>query len=252
MGNGLVQIRRNAFAATERKDAWWVAPAATAIGLTIAGAYMGWAALQGGAYEWGSYLSPLYSPDIKKAFAINVPFSGAFLILAGPLSFRATCYYYRKAYYRAFFISPPACAVTGVPRNYGGEAKWPLIIQNIHRYTLYVALFFICCLTYDAIAAFVPSGEKDYIVGVGTLVLVINASLLGVYTFSCHSFRHLVGGRRDRFGGDGDVTYTLWRGVSWLNARHMLWAWLSLFWVAFSDLYVRMVAMGIWHDVKIF
>jgi hypothetical protein len=31
----------------------------------------------------------------------------------------------------------------------------------------------------------------------------------------------------------------------------MLWAWLSLFWVGFADLYVRLCAIGIWHDVRI-
>ncbi len=31
------------------------------------------------------------------------------LVLWIPLGFRATCYYYRKAYYRAFFFDPPAC-----------------------------------------------------------------------------------------------------------------------------------------------
>ena len=33
----------------------------------------------------------------------------ALLVLPFPLTFRLTCYYYRKAYYRAFFWSPPAC-----------------------------------------------------------------------------------------------------------------------------------------------
>jgi hypothetical protein len=32
----------------------------------------------------------------------------------------------------------------------------------------------------------------------------------------------------------------------------MLFAWLSLFWVGFSDLYVRLCSMGIWHDVRLF
>jgi len=27
---------------------------------------------------------------------------------------------------------------------------------------------------------------------------------------------------------------------------------MSLFWVGFSDLYVRLCAMGIWHDVRLF
>ena len=39
--------------------------------------------------------------------------------------------------------------------------------------------------------------------------------------------------------------------VSCMNRRHMLFAWMSLFWVAFSDLYVRMCSMGIWTDWRI-
>ena len=39
------------------------------------------------------------------------PLSPALLILVFPLGFRMTCYYYRKAYYRSFWLSPPACAV---------------------------------------------------------------------------------------------------------------------------------------------
>jgi hypothetical protein len=38
--------------------------------------------------------------------------------------------------------------------------------------------------------------------------------------------------------------------VTLFNERHMQWAWVSLFWVGFSDLYVRLVAMGIITDVR--
>src|SRR5438093_1430050 len=40
--------------------------------------------------------------------------------------------------------------------------------------------------------------------------------------------------------------------VSFLNRRHMLWAWMSLCWVAFSDLYVRLCATGVWNDWRLF
>ena len=36
------------------------------------------------------------------------PYTFSPLILIFPLGFRLTCYYYRKAYYRAFFLAPPA------------------------------------------------------------------------------------------------------------------------------------------------
>jgi hypothetical protein len=31
----------------------------------------------------------------------------------------------------------------------------------------------------------------------------------------------------------------------------MTWAWISLIWVGFTDLYVRLCAMGIWTDARL-
>ena len=53
--------------------------------------------------------------------------------------FRLTCYYYRKAYYRSFWLSPPACAVPDGHKKYTGETRFPLIFQNLHRYFFYAA-----------------------------------------------------------------------------------------------------------------
>ena len=86
---------------------------------------------------------------------------------------------------------------------------------------------------------------------VGSLVLLINVILLGCYTFSCHSLRHLIGGISDRLAGH-PLRKTAYDCVSCLNRRHMVFAWLSLFWVAFSDLYVRMCSMGVWTDWRMF
>src|SRR6267378_2414818 len=109
------------------------------------------------------------------------PFSPAILILGAPLGFRATCYYYRKAYYRAFFLDPPACAVgESRPHRYSGESAFPLILQNLHRYFLYVALIFLIILWYDAVRAFWFAG--GFGIGVGSLVLLTNIILLSLYT----------------------------------------------------------------------
>jgi hypothetical protein len=88
---------------------------------------------------------------------------------------------------------------------------------------------------------------------VGTLVLAVNTGLLGMYTFSCHSLRHLVGGNVDCFScvALGQARYKLWRGVSVLNKNHMLWAWTSLFTVGLADFYVWMVASGRIVDMRI-
>jgi hypothetical protein len=90
-------------------------------------------------------------------------------------------------------------------------------------------------------------------VSVGTLVLAANVVCLSLYTFSCHSLRHLVGGGVDCFScvALGQARYRLWSGASLLNHYHMQWAWISLFMVAFADFYVWMAASGRWNDIRI-
>lgn len=256
------------FAATQRTDRWWIAPLLTFLGLSAFGVYATWAAFQGDHYWYGSYLSPFYSPlffiDPSVAGAAPLehawfglwpawwpkifPASPALLILIFPLSFRFTCYYYRKAYYRSFAATPPGCAVSALAqKNYCGETRL-LLIQNLHRYAMYAALAFIIILFYDAFHSLYRDGRWG--MGVGSAVLFINATLLGCYTCGCHSFRHLIGGRLDCFSCSraAKTRYGLWQKVTALNERHMLFAWLSLFWVGFSDVYVRLTSMGIIRD----
>ena len=182
-----------------------------------------------------------------------LPFSPAILILWAPGGFRLTCYYYRGAYYKSFWADPPACAVGEPRKTYRGENSLPLILQNAHRFFLYLALVFVFILLYDAWNAMWftdATGEKSFGIGVGTIILTANAVLLGVYTFSCHSFRHLVGGFKDRLS-KAPVQRRIYNCASCLNRRHMNWAWFSLFSVAFADIYVRLVSMGIWTDYRI-
>lgn len=237
--------------ATLRIDAWWIEVIPVVVVLGLFGLYATLRAFEGAHYEWGPYLSPFYSPLIDPKHHWW-RFSPALLILAGPLGFRVTCYYYRKAYYRAFFLDPPACAV-GEARGHGyrGETRFPFILQNLHRYFLYLALIFILFLWKDAISAFFFEGRFG--IGVGSLVLLTNVVLLTMYTFSCHSLRHIVGGNVDCFScaAFGGPRHKAWRGVSILNERHMLFAWLSLFSVGLADFYVRLVASGGIHDLRI-
>jgi len=74
--------------------------------------------------------------------------------------------------------------------------------------------------------------------------------LLSMYTFGCHSMRHLIGGRKDELAKCSPVRGKAYNCVSCLNRKHMLYAWCSLFSVGFSDVYVRLCAMGIWHDLR--
>ena len=215
------------------------------------GLYATLRAFEGKFYEWGPYLSPFYSPLID-ANHRWWKWSPAILILGGPLSFRATCYYYRKAYYRAFFLDPPSCGVGEPKRSYSGETKFPFILQNLHRYALYLAIIFLVFLWKDAFHAFFFEGKFG--MGVGTLVLLVNVCLLSIYTLSCHSLRHLAGGKLDCFSCAtfGKPRFGVWRGLTFLNERHMLFAWVSLFSVGFADFYVRLVSSGAIQDVRIF
>lgn len=263
------------FAATSRKDNWWVGPLLTGLGLGSFVIYSTCRALYNGLYQVGPgtglleehshLLSPFYSPLltglIPEAMAWLSP---AFLILWAPGGFRVTCYYYRKAYYRAFFLDPVGCTV-GEPSSfcgfkrqmsYKGETRL-LLFQNLHRFFLYFALLFLVLLGLDTIYACLwPDGDGGHSFGVsvGTLVLALNTTLLTLYTFSCHSLRHLVGGRLDCFSRAtaGEARYKAWSFVSRLNKHHMLWAWTSLFGVGFADFYIWMVASGRITDLRLF
>jgi len=173
--------------------------------------------------------------------------SPAFLILWIPGGFRATCYYYRKAYYRSFFGWPPGCAVRDLTRTYTGETRFPFVLQNIHRYFFWLSLPVLAFLWWDVFLAFRFEGRFG--IGLGTLVLGANAALLSLYSLSCHSCRHLCGGGLNRFS-ERPARHALWRVVTRLNERHMLYAWISLIWVALADLYVRLVAMGVIRDLR--
>ena len=263
---------------THRSDLWWIDSLLKGLGFLSFVIYTTWAMFQGNYYWWsglhegfGGYLSPFYSPllFIEQSVAGSapiehawfgpwpnwmpniIPITPAILILAGPLSFRMTCYYYRKFYYRSYFLSPPACAVMGLPqKKYKGETAL-LVIQNLHRFTLYVAIGFVIVLSYDAILAFFRNGVFG--IGVGTIILLLNPIFLAGYVFGCHAFRHLTGGGSNCFTcseGKEKVRHKIWLGVSKLNGRHMFWAWLSMIWVAFTDIYVRMVSKGFWIDLS--
>ena len=236
--------------------------------------YATWAGYSNADYEFGPYLSPMYSPllfgpsahawfggpAIPAWWPSPLHYSAAALILIFPLSFRLTCYYYRGAYYKAFWADPAGCSV-GEPRKmYLGERWFPLVLQNIHRYTLYFALIFIGILGYDAYTAmWFPVGTDELVIGaprqfgigVGTIVLSLNVLFIALYTFGCHSLRHMVGGALDVMSGK-PVRKTAYACVSCLNRWHMKWAWVSLVWVGFTDFYVRMCAMGRWTDIRLY
>ena len=261
-----VPLKRVRFGHTARKDGWWVMPLTTLVVFSSFIAYTTWALFQGDNYAYGNYLSPFYSPEIfgnsphawfgpwHWPWPSFIKYSPAMLILVFPLAFRMTCYYYRGAYYKAFWADPPACAVGEPRKGYRGEQKLPLLLQNVHRYFMYIALIFIVLLGLDAIEGFwfvdPATGKGSFGIGIGSFVLVVNVILLGGYTLGCHSFRHLVGGCLDEVS-KAPLLHKAYKCSSCLNRKHMTWAWASLFWVGFTDVYVRLCATGIWTDWRI-
>ncbi|MBM3735518.1 MAG: succinate dehydrogenase [Acidobacteria bacterium] len=258
-----VPVRNGGFGQTSRRDNWWLAPLLTFIGLGAFVLYANVRVFQGDHYHFGPYLSPFYSPEIVGPsphawFQVAarpawwpgfLPFSAALLVMWAPVGFRMTCYYYRGAYYKAFWADPPNCSVGEPRKSYWGERSWPLVIQNIHRYFLYFALIFIGILAHDAWKAYWFA--DGFHVNVGSLVMTLNPILLGGYTLGCHSFRHLIGGGMDEISKSPSRA-AAYDCVTCLNKKHMVWAWCSLVWVAFSDVYLVLCSTGVWQDRRIF
>ena len=266
------EVRVPGFLTTRRKDAWWIPPLVQGLAFLAFSVYTTWAALQNAHFIHGPYLSPFYAPILWAApgdtaayahawfgykppwlpYPSFLPYSPAVLILAGPLGFRLTCYYYRKFYYRAYFASPPACAVGSVTgASYKGERRGLFWLLNFHRFFFYVAVVFIVLLWWDALKAL--SYEGRFHLGVGNLVMLANVVFLSAFTFGCNSLRHLVGGGADCFSCErfGAAKYGAWKGVTFFNKHHMAWAWVSMFSVGLTDLYIRLCSSGVLHDLTL-
>jgi hypothetical protein len=251
------------FGRTQRRDAWAIYPVVQALVFTICAGYLTfsgvlWGPIFGPQYvEADGYLSPLFSPLILLK---DMPWwlSPGLLILWIPIGFRATCYYYRKAYYRFYFADPPGCAV-GEPTAHRGfrmETAFPFILQNLHRYLLYLAFIPLFFLWLDVFKGFInwdAAGVAHPRVGFGGALLLLNTTLLTGYSLSCHSLRHLVGGRIDCFSCTAArrVRYSLWQRLTDLNRNHMWWAWTSLITVTLADVYVRALQAGLLTDPQI-
>lgn len=261
MGSGVGSpTRARIEARTLRQDRWWLYPLTTFVVFFAFVVYATIRAFSGSNYYSKPYLSPFYSPclgdcvegasDFGQPFAWW-PLSAALIILIFPLGFRMTCYYYRKAYYRSFWLSPPACGVAEPHAKYTGETRFPLIIQNVHRWFWYIAALFVVILTFDTVLAFRDEEGNWGHMGLGTLLMIANVLLLAAYTFGCHSCRHILGGRLRHFSKH-PVRYKLWTWVSVLNKRHAQFAWLSLISIWVVDLYVLLLATDVIDDLRFF
>lgn len=263
-----VPLERLRFGQTARKDRWWVAPLLWSTFFIIGFTYLGVAIFWPTHYWSAPYLTPLASPlffgEGPHAFfgpgkpgwwPDFLPLIPGIFIAPFPAGFRLSCYYYRGAYYKGLWADPPACAVGEPQRKYRGEAKWPLIVMNIHRYFMYFGIALVFFLTWDVwLATKFPvapgANETTFGIGLGTIIMAINVVFVGLYTFGCHSFRHLVGGVKDILSRH-PIRKKAWDCVSCLNRRHGLWAWCSLYTMCSTDLYIRLCAAGIITDWRI-
>ncbi len=242
---------------TRRLDRWWMAPGVQGTLFTVCATYLFISGilltpLFQTPYEVDGYLSPLFSPLIRPDWLPTWISPGLFILWV-PLGFRATCYYYRKAYYRFYFADPPGCAVgePSIHHKYKMETALPFILQNLHRFFLYLAFVPLFFLWLDAALALQHDGQ--WRIGLGVVILTANAVLLSGYSLSCHSLRHLVGGRLDCFSCSRrtKARYSLWQRLTSLNRRHMSWAWASLISVTLADVYIRLLALGVIVDPAI-
>jgi hypothetical protein len=249
-------------ARTLRTDRWWLPPLATFVGLAL---WVIYATVRAFMQVWYfvpqyNYLTPFYSPCVSNGCVEQAAHFGRFLpdvwwlpyaalTLPFLLLFRLTCYYYRKAYYRAFWLSPPACAVAEPHKKYTGETRFPLLGQNLHRYFFYIAAIISVINTYDAVKAFVKE-DGSFGLGLGNIILVINVVMLWAYTVSCHSCRSIIGGRLNHFS-QHPLRYKLWVQVSRLNGKHMQLAWITLATLAITDFYIMAVSAGWFTDLRI-
>ena len=234
------------------------------LGLGVFGIYSLVVAAMGTDYLYtgggAHYLSPFYSPDLK-SFGLRP----AVLVRASSCSgsrsgFRATCYYYRKAYYRAFFLSPPACAVAGPRRSsYRGEAGLPFILQNVHRYFLYLATIVLGFLWYDAVRAFFfRAGGR--LARVRRRARVARAARERGAALGVHVRLQLAPPPRRRqarllhvLGSGAHAAPALASASGVLNApAHGVGVDQPRLRSRLTDLYIRLAAAGVFHDPRIF
>jgi len=254
MGEGIKLPVLNGLGRTNRIDNWMGQPMAMGGALILLLLYTAWRLTIGDAdihYDDHRVTSPIFSPDIIYMFGITGHpgwVNSAILILWIPFGFRGTCYYMRRVYYRSFFMSPVACWVDEPEINkklgYQGEKRL-FVINNIHRYMLFLAIAILLVKWYDVVHSMhIMSG---FILDVGTIVLAIESALLTMYVTSCHAFRHVIGGRLDRWTtGTSGLMGKMHDFVSkkWINKSHGFWFWTSLSFVFIGDIFIMMVANG--------
>ena len=233
--------------------AWWIEPALTVLCYTAFVVYASWSVFSGSVVFFDPYVSPFFSTWLGFGL-IRVPIIGLLIpfLAVIPLGLRGTCYYYRKSYFRSFFWDPPACAIQELRRGkYRGETRFPWVLNNYHRYFLVLSLVVLVFLWADVVRAFSYHGH--FFIGLGSLVMLTNVLLLSLYSLTCHSFRYLMGGRIDAFSRvrGGLIWQRITMTLNRFNPSHGAFAWYSMFSVALTDVYIRLLMAGVLHDPRL-
>ncbi len=189
---------------------------------------------------YDGYIDPFYSPTV-----VILPLIGLF---------RLTCYAFRKYYHRHLFGHPPGCSVSErlneAKRAYSGETGF-FRVENLHRYFMYFSAAILPFFFYDFYLSLF--WQHSLALRFGSLFMLADTLAVTIWVFSCHSVRHIIGGRLDcfsctfasRLGG------SVFKFQSRLNARHEALAWASLALIIAADLYIRALAAGLPLDFTI-
>ena len=201
---------RHRFGETARNDRWWITPVVVFLVLASFVVYATWAAFQGEHYRSGPYLSPFYSPElfgvaarlVRAQARLVAGLAALFARAADPLGAGRFPLHLLLLSRRLLQGVLGRSAVLHRRRasreRTCGERSFPLILQNVHRYFLYLALLVprhpVATTCGTRSGSPIARRGDPFGIGVGTLVLAVNVVLLGGYTLGCHSLRHLVGG----------------------------------------------------------
>ncbi len=190
--------------------------------------------------SYDGYIDPFYSPTV-----LILPLIGLF---------RLTCYAFRKYYHRHLFRHPQGCStaerLNEAGRSYSGETGF-FRIENLHRYFMYFSAAILPFFFYD----FYLSLLYPYALTLrlGSLILLADTLVVTIWVFSCHSVRHIIGGRLDCFSCSltARCNNQLFKFQSRLNKHHEALAWASLILIIAADLYIRGLAAGLPLDFRI-
>ena len=203
---------------TLREDRWWLSPLTTFVVFSAFVVYATVRAFMGRDYYASPYLSPFYSPCLGDCVEGASDFGQPFELVAAvrgadhpdlPAGLPDDLLLLPQGLLPGVLAEPrPRAASPSRTASYSGETRFPLILQNVHRYFWYAAVLVGLVLTFDVFLAFRPmpaeyavgDGETSGIhMGLGTLLMIANVAFIWLYTLSCHSCRHVVGGRLRHF-----------------------------------------------------